>query len=57
MLASLHILIYVGIQTCVILVFAISTLALLVFLIDFLATQPLEEVSHLLIVERVRQVL
>ena len=58
MLASLHVGVEVGVESGVVLV-VVAAAAFLVFilLVDLLAAQPLEEVGHLGIVERVGEVL
>ena len=55
MLTSLHLVVEVGIDTCI--VFVLLLVLILVVLLHTLATQPLEEVGHLLVVQGVVEVL
>ena len=60
MLTSLQRVVEVAIKTRIVLVIAVALIVfalVLVFVRHLLATQPLEELSHLLIAQRVRQVL
>ena len=56
MFSSLHLIIDIRLYPCIILI--IIPLVLFTFLLaDFLATQPFEEVCHLIIIDGIRQVL
>ena len=55
MLTSLHLVVEVGIDTGIVVVLLL--VLILVVLLHTLATQPLEEVGHLLVVQRVVEVL